>query len=228
MDSDRRRQMNRFQTLQEYIDHGLVELIGSAENQALSIGFSWHDIAKRACDQQECFTHCEIDGAFMSGTTSEATPFSNYNQSPRNTYQDAMAKQDIPYDTIQPLRSQNTSTHYLHYGQRPIVSASLNPARSENMYGINLVTVVVASPHTQEDNNEMSQVRYAPLLSSSYIHLSLDATGHGRNAILQQSLLSQYRTPRCGDGCTKCLVATRGEARATRCGYVYRHEEFAI
>ena len=39
------------------------------------------------------YTHCEIEPSLMLGILASAIPFSDHNQSPRNTYQSAMGKQ---------------------------------------------------------------------------------------------------------------------------------------
>ena len=39
------------------------------------------------------FTHCEIHPSFIQGVLASIIPFSDHNQSPRNTYQSAMGKQ---------------------------------------------------------------------------------------------------------------------------------------
>ena len=39
------------------------------------------------------YTHCEIHPSFLQGVLASIIPFSDHNQSPRNTYQSAMGKQ---------------------------------------------------------------------------------------------------------------------------------------
>lgn len=140
-------------TMQDFFELGLVEFVGPAEMRALSIGFSWQDMITRAAKSNECFTHCEVDAAFMYGTSAESIPFPDKNQSPRNTYQSVMAKQGIGYSLNQPLRIQGSTAHYLFYGERPLVSSALTPNKGEAIHGLNLVTVINTDRNTQEDNN---------------------------------------------------------------------------
>ena len=40
------------------------------------------------------YTHCEIHPSLITGVLASIIPFSEHNQSPRNTYQSAMGKQN--------------------------------------------------------------------------------------------------------------------------------------
>ena len=63
----------------------------------------------------------EIFPAAILGVTASLIPYPEHNQSPRNTYESAMAKQSLGFPT--PTYDFNTSVreHLLTYPQRPIV-----------------------------------------------------------------------------------------------------------
>jgi DNA-directed RNA polymerase I subunit RPA2 len=65
-------------------------------------------------------THCELKTQNMFSYVASLTPFSDFNQSPRNVYQCQMAKQTmgIPYHSF-PFRRDNKS-YKICYAQQPL------------------------------------------------------------------------------------------------------------
>lgn len=70
------------------LDTGKVEMIGPMEQVFM-------DIACTSKDVRKATTHIEIDPTNMLSLVASLTPFSDYNQSPRNMYQCQMAKQTM-------------------------------------------------------------------------------------------------------------------------------------
>ena len=103
---------------------------------------SWHDLLYKgmiemvdANEEENCYlaidfknlqpehTHMEIFPSAILGVGASIIPYPEHNQSPRNTYESAMAKQSLGFST--PLMNASTYVrqHFMLYPQIPIVSA---------------------------------------------------------------------------------------------------------
>ena len=102
---------------------------------------SWHDLLYKgmiemvdANEEENCYlaidfknlqpehTHMEIFPSAILGVGASIIPYPEHNQSPRNTYESAMAKQSLGFST--PLMNASTYVrqHFMLYPQIPIVS----------------------------------------------------------------------------------------------------------
>lgn len=77
------------------------------------------DIASNPKDESKAYR--EIHHTAMLSLIASLTPFSDYNQSPRNMYQCQMAKQTMGYPSHREAASTEVKTYHVHYPQRPIV-----------------------------------------------------------------------------------------------------------
>ncbi|MEM2025425.1 MAG: DNA-directed RNA polymerase subunit B, partial [Desulfurococcaceae archaeon] len=90
-------------------------------------------------------THIEIWTPGIFGITASVIPYAEHNQSPRNMYEAAMAKQALGLSTANFQRRSDTRGHLLHYPQKPLVSTKAIDIINYNNRpsGQNFVTAVL-------------------------------------------------------------------------------------
>jgi DNA-directed RNA polymerase II subunit RPB2 len=100
------------------------------------------------------FTHCEFNPAMMLGTISSNIPFSEHNQSPRNYYYFAQAKQAMGIN-ITSLRHRTDLTYQLYHPQVPLIHTRMakytdmiNLPAGENL----IVAIACYTGYNQEDS----------------------------------------------------------------------------
>jgi DNA-directed RNA polymerase I subunit RPA2 len=116
-----------------------LEYIGSLEQVYMNIACVKDDIIKGLT------THIEVDPTNMLSVIASLTPFSDFNQSPRNMYQCQMGKQSMGTPThCLPYRSDN-KLYKLNTGQTPLVrpGAHLKFGMDDYPNGMNAVVAVI-------------------------------------------------------------------------------------
>jgi DNA-directed RNA polymerase subunit B len=110
----------RLISYEDLLYKGLIELIDANEEENCYIALHPSDITKE-------HTHLEIFPAAMLGVSASMIPYPEHNQSPRNTYESAMAKQSLGFST--PMMNFNTYVrqHFLVYPQVPLVRSRVIP-----------------------------------------------------------------------------------------------------
>ena len=98
----------------DLIRMGIIELIDANEEENCFIIFD-EKHAKMA-------THLEIFSSAILGAGASIIPYPEHNQSPRNTYESAMAKQSLGFSTPMMNTSTYVRQHFLLYPQTPIVT----------------------------------------------------------------------------------------------------------
>jgi DNA-directed RNA polymerase II subunit RPB2 len=136
------------------INDSIIEYIDPEEQ-------SWSMIAMKPADlnlekdQLKRYTHCEIHPSTIFGVLASCIPFPEHNQSPRNTYQTAQAKQAMGvYVTNYDSRMDKTA-YVLNYPSRPLVDTRVMDMIQINKIPSGFNAIVAIMTHTgynQEDS----------------------------------------------------------------------------
>ncbi len=121
----------------DLIRMGIIELIDANEEENCYVTFDSTNTKK--------FTHVEIFPSAILGAGASIIPYPEHNQSPRNTYESAMAKQSLGFSTPMMNTSTYVRQHFMLYPQTPIVTTkSLNLlGMEERPAGQNCVVAVL-------------------------------------------------------------------------------------
>ena len=98
----------------DLIRMGVIELVDANEEENCFITFDDKHVKKH--------THTEIFPSAILGAGASIIPYPEHNQSPRNTYESAMAKQSLGFSTPMMNTSTYVRQHSMLYPQTPIVT----------------------------------------------------------------------------------------------------------
>jgi DNA-directed RNA polymerase subunit B len=98
----------------DLIKDGIIENLDADEEENSYIALQLKDLTPE-------HSHLEIATYTILGICASIIPFAEHNQSPRNSYEAAMAKQALGIPCINLYNRADTQTHILHYPQTPLV-----------------------------------------------------------------------------------------------------------
>jgi DNA-directed RNA polymerase subunit B len=101
-------------TWEELIKQGIMEYIDAEEEENAFVAMNFEDITPE-------HTHAEIASYTILGICASIIPYPEHNQSPRNSYEAAMAKQALGMPVTNFLHRVDSRSHILHYPQTPLV-----------------------------------------------------------------------------------------------------------
>jgi len=93
---------------------GVLEMIDANEEENCYVTLDDKDTKK--------YTHLEVFSPAILGAGASIIPYPEHNQSPRNTYESAMAKQSLGFSTPMMNTSTYVRQHFMLYPQVPIVN----------------------------------------------------------------------------------------------------------
>ncbi|MEM4614452.1 MAG: DNA-directed RNA polymerase subunit B [Desulfurococcaceae archaeon] len=99
----------------DLVKAGIVEYLDPDEEENAYIALTPEEVIEE-------HTHLELWLPGIFGITASIIPYAEHNQSPRNMYEAAMAKQALSLNTANFQERVDTRGHLLHYPQKPIVT----------------------------------------------------------------------------------------------------------
>ncbi len=123
----------------DLLRQGIIELIDANEEFNVLTAFFPEELTPE-------HTHLELAPYFFLGITASIIPFAEHNQSPRNSYEAAMAKQALGIPVTNIALRMDSRAHLLEYPQIPIVQTRITDMiyLNDRPIGQNLVVAIMS------------------------------------------------------------------------------------
>ena len=137
-------------TVRDLLNHGIVEYVDCNEENNTLIAVTERDlevaIQQGLENRKMRYTHLEIDPFTILGVVGGVIPYPHHNQSPRNTYTVAMAKQAMGCVALNQYVRMDGLLYSLVYPQKPLVkSRTLDLVNFDNIPGGQNACIAVMS-----------------------------------------------------------------------------------
>ncbi|KAI9357949.1 hypothetical protein DFJ73DRAFT_640473 [Zopfochytrium polystomum] len=165
----------RFMRPVKYLATGETDMVGSFEQVYMDIACLKEDIVPGLT------THIELHPTSILSVVANLTPFSDFNQSPRNMYQCQMGKQTMGTPAQNLQHRTDNKLYRIQTGQTPIVRPTLHQEYGLDGYphGVNAVVAVIAyTGYDMEDASIISRgahdrgYGYGSIYKSEFIDLN--------------------------------------------------------
>jgi DNA-directed RNA polymerase beta subunit len=137
------------------ISEAVLEYVDPEEQSFSMIATKPKDLITEEERQIHKYTHCEIHPSSLFGIVASCIPFPDHNQSPRNTYQSAQAKQAMGVYATNYNERMDKTAYVLNYPTRPLVDTRVMNLIKMNQIpsGCNInVAIMTHTGYNQEDS----------------------------------------------------------------------------